>query len=82
MSDQRSSRLEEEIFSMREAKDGKVMIFWRGKLAKTLKGKEAQKFLARVEGLDSYNGQLAMAKITGQFKFGNEGLAKDHQRNQ
>ena len=82
MSNQRSSRLEEEIFSMREAKDGKVMIFCQGKLAKTLKGKEAQKFLNRVEGVDSYDAQLAMARITGQFKFGNEGLAKDHQRNQ
>ena len=42
----------------------------------TLKDKEAQKFLGKVEGLDPKQAQLVMAKITGNFKHGNERLAK------
>lgn len=37
-----------------------------------LKGKESEKFLAKISKADSMEAQLLMAKITGNFKHGNE----------
>lgn len=65
-------RLDEGIFDYRAAKDGKVMITWHGKQVTILRGKSAQKFLARVNGADKRSAQLVMAKVTGHFKHGNE----------
>jgi hypothetical protein len=70
------SSLDEEPFAYRAGKDGTVLVAWRGKTVTTLRGKEAQRFLARVAGLEGREAQLAMAKITGNFKRGNERLAK------
>ena len=53
-------------------KQGQVLIYARARLVKTLKGKEATKFVAKADTLDSKDRQLLMAKATGQFKFGNE----------
>ena len=61
-----------EVFSYRAHKDGTVRIAYRGKVVTTLAGKEAGRFLARVEGADTAQVQLAMAKATGNFKRGNE----------
>ncbi len=69
-------KLEEEVFSYRTAKDGKVLLYWQNKQVMILKDKEAQKFLSKIEGLDPQQAQLVMAKITGNFKRGNERLAK------
>lgn len=44
--------LEEEPFSYAVTKDGKVRIAWQGKQVVVLQGKEAEKFTARVQGLD------------------------------
>lgn len=66
------NRLTEEIFAFHENKAGKVFISWRGKQVKILQGKSAQKFLARVNGLEHGAAQLMMAKETGNFKRGNE----------
>ncbi|MBA2597330.1 MAG: hypothetical protein H0T18_05025, partial [Chloroflexia bacterium] len=38
----------------------------------TLAGKDAVRFLARVDGAGAEQAQLAMAKATGNFKRGNE----------
>ncbi len=69
--DQRG-RLDEEVFSFRAAKDGRVFLFWLGKQVKILKGREAQDFLQKIAGLEGKEAQLIMAKITGNFKRGNE----------
>lgn len=70
------NRLEEEIFSYRVFKDNKVLIFWYEKQVMILKGKESEKFLARVAKADEIESQLIMAKITGNFKRGNEKINK------
>ena len=73
MTDQaKPDRLDEGIFDYRTTKDGKVLISWYGKQVTILRGKSAQKFLARVDGADDRSAQLAMAKVTGHFKHGNE----------
>jgi len=64
-------RLDEEIFSYRERQD-KVFIFWYKKQVVILKGQQARKFLDKISHLDGKEAQLAMAKITGNFKHGNE----------
>ncbi|GAC1626897.1 MAG: hypothetical protein NVS4B11_23860 [Ktedonobacteraceae bacterium] len=65
-------KLGEEVFSYRATKDGKVFLFWHGKPIKILKGQVAQEFLEDVAEADPKDAQIAMAKITGNFKHGNE----------
>jgi hypothetical protein len=59
-------------FTLREVKDGRVFISWKGRQVMVLKGARAESFLKRIAGLDETGRQLAMAKITGNFKRGNE----------
>ena len=54
-------------FSYREGKE-KVFIYFNGKEIMVLKGKHADKLLRKIEGVDEFNEQLALAKITGHFK--------------
>lgn len=71
-------KLEAEVFSYLATKDGRILLYWQGKLIKTLSGKAAQKFLAQIETLDDHEAQLVMAKATGNFKRGNERVASEH----
>jgi hypothetical protein len=64
-------RLDQAIFSYRESKD-KVFIFWHTKQVMVLKGQQARKFIDKIANLDGKAAQLVMAKITGNFKHGNE----------
>jgi hypothetical protein len=59
-------------FSYKPTKNGRLFIYCKGKLAKTLNGHRASKFLLKVSGLGANDAQLLMARETGQFKFGNE----------
>ena len=64
--------LDDEVFTYRALKDGKVFIYFHDKHVTTLAGKTAEKFLTKIEGLDGKDAQLVMAKVTGNFKHGNE----------
>lgn len=64
--------LDDEIFSYRVNKDGKVFISWYGKQVMILKGQAAQNFVKKIADLDPFQVQLVMAKLTGNFKRGNE----------
>ena len=66
------NRLDEEPFSYNVSKDNKVFICWCGKQVTILKEKESNKFLARIKNADLKESQLIMAKVTGNFKHGNE----------
>ncbi|HNO83096.1 MAG TPA: hypothetical protein PKM54_00575 [Anaerolineales bacterium] len=65
----RRGKLQENPFTFKETADGKVFIYWHGRLVKTLKNGTAEKFL---QGLTDENAQLRMARVTGNFKRGNE----------
>ena len=65
-------KLQEEPFTFRGSKDGKVFIYWHGKQIMILKGKAADKFLKAIILKDSHHAQLIMAQVTGHFKHGNE----------
>ncbi len=55
-----------------------IVITHRGRKAATLRGTAAKRFLEDVEQEDS---QQVMARATGQYKRGNERLARHHPRN-
>lgn len=67
------NRLDEAPFSYRVNKEHTVFIDYLGKQVKILKGKEADQFLTKVNAAENDKAlQLAMAKVTGNFKRGNE----------
>lgn len=70
--------MSENIFTYHVTKSGKVFLFWGGKRIKILDGNTAQKFLAKIDGLDEEDAQLVMAKETGNFKRGNERQGKEN----
>lgn len=55
-----------------------VVISHHGREATILRGAKAIKF---VQDAESGNEQLLMARLTGNYKHGNEGVAKNHPRN-
>lgn len=57
---------------------GDVVVSHHGRRAATLRGQAAARFLAEVEIDDS---QELMARVTGNYKHGNERTAKNHPRN-
>lgn len=65
-------KLADEPFAYRASGDGKVFISWQGRTVMTLRDREASRLLDRLSRLDSRGVQLALAKITGNFKRGNE----------
>lgn len=68
-------RLEETPFSYQITKDNIVFLEFHGKRVKILKGKEADKykFIERIKVAENEKEeQLILAKITGNFKRGNE----------
>ncbi|MBN8585107.1 MAG: hypothetical protein J0M37_08425 [Ignavibacteria bacterium] len=69
--DQRNM-LDEEPFDYKELKDNKVQIYWNNKPVMLLKGAEALKLLKRLENSEGKQTQLILAKVTGNFKRGNE----------
>lgn len=56
-----------------------VVITHHGKRATVLRGEKAQQFLVDVESGDP---QQLMARLTGNYKRGNERAARSHLRNQ
>ena len=77
MADDGKSNLEEGYFDYQVTKDNKVFIYWYNKLVVTLTGKQAQKFLGQINGLDGIDEQMVMARFTGNFKRGNERVGKN-----
>jgi len=68
--------LEDEVFSYRVSKDEKVFISYEGRHVTTLNGKKAKSFISNIKDTEGKEAQLIMAKATGNFKRGNEKIAK------
>lgn len=58
-----------------------VIITHRGTVATTLRGEAAAEFLAEVAGGGEEDAQELMARVTGNYKRGNERTARQHPRN-
>ena len=69
--------LDEEIFTYQITKDQKVFISYEGKQVTTLSGKKAEDFIKKIQSAEGKDTQLIMAKVTGNFKRGNEKLFKN-----
>jgi len=67
-----------EGFEYSVRKDGSVAITHHGRPAGTLRGRRAADFLDDVESGDD---QELMARLTGNYKHGNERAARRHPRN-
>jgi hypothetical protein len=68
-------------FTYRSRKNGEVQVLHRGRLASTLRGTDAADFIAEVQSGNEADAQQLMARITGNYKHGNERVAADHPRN-
>jgi len=68
--------LDDEVFTYRISKDNKVFISYEGKQVTTLSGQNAERFITQISGAAGKDAQLIMAKVTGNFKRGNERLTK------
>jgi hypothetical protein len=62
-------------FTFRATRDGTVHIARHGREVVTLRSTAAAKFLAKVQGADLETVQQACARVTGNYKKGNEGVA-------
>lgn len=72
------NRLSEEPFAYQITKKGTVVIAYEGKQIKIVKDREAERLIARIKEVeDNLTAvQLLLAKITGNFKRGNERIGK------
>lgn len=68
-------------FNYRRRKNGDLEILHRGRVASTLRGHDAEDFLSDLEACNEGDAQQLMARITGNYKRGNERLASQHPRN-
>lgn len=59
-------------FRFTTRKNGDVVIVYRGRVATTLRGRQAREFVAVSEVGDARARQHRMARLTGNFKRGNE----------
>lgn len=68
-------------FSWRRRKGGEIEVLHHGRLASTLRGSDASDFLAEMEDAEVEAQQQLMARLTGNYKRGNERAAAQHPRN-
>lgn len=67
-----------EGFEWQELPDGSIRITHHGRPATTLRGRRAIDF---VEDVDAGDPQELMARLTGNYRHGNERVARQHPRN-
>jgi hypothetical protein len=60
---------------------GEVVVRHRGRVAATLRGEAAAALLAELEGADDAAAQEVLARVTGNYRRGNERTAARHPRN-
>lgn len=74
------NRFSEEPFDYQITKKGTVIIFYGGKQIKIVKDREAEHFIAKIKEVEDniIEVQLLLAKITGNFKRGNEKNGKNN----
>ncbi|NRG45269.1 hypothetical protein [Bacillus sp. CRN 9] len=72
------NKLTEEPFSYKITKNGMVIVYYDNKQIVMLKDKEAERLIAKINSAkdNATEVQLLLAKITGNFKRGNEKLSK------
>ncbi len=74
----RRTSIDDVAFAYGSRKSGEVEISYHGRPVTTLRGEAAAKFTARIRGVDSRQAQHLMARVTGNFRRGNERRRKGH----
>jgi hypothetical protein len=69
-------------FSYQASPTGEVRIFRNSTFVTILRKQAATSFLKQLEGLTEAERQQVMARVTGNYKRGNERSAQHHPRNQ
>lgn len=64
-----------------EERNSECLIFRNGKKVTVLRGAKALELLEELDACGSHDQQQLMARATGNYKRGNERLAKSHPRN-
>lgn len=67
-------------FTFQVNKDGSIKIFHHGQLATSFRAKKASQVISKLERLDEAGQQHWMARLTGNYKHGNERLGKQSKR--
>ncbi|MEI5989657.1 hypothetical protein [Enterococcus crotali] len=70
------------VFSWQVNKDHKLFVFYHGKQVMIVKGIDAQNLAEDLQSASEKEQQSILARITGNFKRGNERLAKRSSKNQ
>lgn len=74
-------RMSEDLgFGYRATKSGEVTLQRDGRTVTVLRGQTALEFLSDIEGASEHDQQQLMARLTGNYKHGNERLAAQHPR--
>ena len=68
-------------FTYFTTKNKSVLIERDGKVVTTVRGEKANEFLTKMNTLTVQQQQQLMARITGNYKRGNEKLSKNHPKN-
>lgn len=76
------NRLSKEPFNYEITKKGTVVIHYKGKQIKIVKDREAERLITRIKEVEDNISaiQLVLAKITGNFKRGNEKFRKNKRK--
>jgi len=72
MEDQRNILINEKPFGYKLLKENRAQISYKNKVVSVISGKDYQKLRRVIDLENTMELQLFLAKITGQFKHGNE----------
>ena len=67
-----SAGLDDRPFSYRVTKDRRVLVSYRARHVTVVAGKAAERLIGTLESADAETTQLLLARVTGNFKRGNE----------
>ena len=66
------NKLVEKPFSYKITKSTNMMIYWNNQHIKTLNNADSKRIISKINDKSDHQIQLILAKITGNFKRGNE----------
>jgi hypothetical protein len=73
MTEDARHRFDEDVFTHRITKDGRILIAWSGRVVTTVAGKDAERLVARLRATEDRRAvQQLLARATGNFRRGNE----------
>lgn len=68
----RRDKLKEEPFSYKVTKSNKILVYYEGRQIMMLGEKDTKKVISKLNNKNRFEQQLILAKVTGNFKHGNE----------